>query len=1167
MFFRSVSAASGRGLSSLRGAVLCNALLCLVVPNMARGQVAEPSAETTITPEIVEARLEEATASQDLSDDDKAEIREIYAEVLEDLETTAEFARQAAVFEEMAATVPARFELTKAELAELPNKKPAEIPEMAALADLEKLLKESEAELEERKADAEELDGEPARRQARRAEIPALNTGIRERLGEIERLLALPAPEGEPLLHAARQTQLRGERRRLEQELETGEKELAAYTAETSEFLNMQRDLAAQKARRAEDRVKMLRDRANLLRQQEADRLAAAASLEEARAHPLLGKEAIRNTELAQQSKTLGDSIAKATDELEKINQELDQIKRDFESVQEKIDRVGLSEGIGLLLRRQLSTLPDIYKHQRQLQIRRAEIRKTELDLINFDDDRSQLRDLDREAVRQLEELSPLPADVSREDLRRALRELLERRRELLDKLIQSGGNYFDLLIQIDASEDELIREVEKYTEYLREHVLWIRSGVLLRPSDISHGGEALVWLLDPRNWSRAVFTMFPYGSRVLAMRQSLTPHSWSEIAAAVGQDIARQPWELVSSILFLVFVIVLSLNQWRLRVQIRELGEQAAKRNCQRFAPTFHALLDTVFISLPWPSVLLFCAWRLTEPSVTDDFARALGYGLGITSVHYFAFDFMRQVCRTQGLAEAHFSWPDEAVKIMRRSTRLILVVTVPLMLVVTTLQGQSKEIWQTSLGRIAYLVGIAFLAVMVFRVLRPHGVFFRAYARDDPEGLLFRLRRVWYWFGMVSLAALLILAFVGFYYTAYELTLRLQGTVWVLFALLILASLVARWLLTSRRKLRIEQVIERRRVLQAQAAASGDDAESIATQAFVADEELDLGEMSQQSSQLLRVALFVSGMFVLWFIWVDVLPALGMLERVHIWEVAVQDGTRWITLEHFVFCLIILVLTTLAVRNLPGVLELTILQRLPLDAGVRYAITTCVRYLIMIIGLIIGFRTIGIEWSQYQWLVAAAGVGLGFGLQEIFANFVSGLIVLIERPVRVGDIVTVEGVTGVVSRIRMRATTVTNWDRQEFIVPNKEFVTGRLLNWTLTNAVNRVVINVGVAYGSDTELARELLLKVAADNENVLDDPAPLATFEGLGDSTLDLVLRCYLPNLDNRLSTIHQLHTEIHVRFAEAGLEIAFPQRDIHIRSLESPIVVDDKRSTKR
>jgi potassium efflux system protein len=223
-----------------------------------------------------------------------------------------------------------------------------------------------------------------------------------------------------------------------------------------------------------------------------------------------------------------------------------------------------------------------------------------------------------------------------------------------------------------------------------------------------------------------------------------------------------------------------------------------------------------------------------------------------------------------------------------------------------------------------------------------------------------------------------------------------------------------------------------------------------------------------------------------------------------------------------------------------------------LPLDAGARYALTTLTRYVAIALGVVLGFSALGIGWSKLQWLVAALSVGLGFGLQEIFANFVSGLIILFERPIRVGDVVTVADVSGVVTRIQTRATTVTDWDRKEFIVPNKEFITGRLLNWTRADKINRIVINVGIAYGSDTALARELLEKVVAEHPEVVDDPAPLITFEGFGDSALNFVVRCYLPRLDKRLVTIHDLHVAIDQAFREAGIEIAFPQRDLHLRS---------------
>ena len=204
------------------------------------------------------------------------------------------------------------------------------------------------------------------------------------------------------------------------------------------------------------------------------------------------------------------------------------------------------------------------------------------------------------------------------------------------------------------------------------------------------------------------------------------------------------------------------------------------------------------------------------------------------------------------------------------------------------------------------------------------------------------------------------------------------------------------------------------------------------------------------------------------------------------------------------------------------------------------------------MIVGVVVACGAIGISWSKVQWLAAAITVGLGFGLQEIFANFVSGLIILFERPVRVGDVVTVGDVSGRVARLRIRATTIVDWDRKELIVPNKEFVTGQIINWTLTDAVLRIIIPVGVAYGSDTAAVREVLLAVAKEHPNVLAEPSPQAFFLGFGDNSLNFELRAFLPGMERWMETRHELHMAVDAACRQRGIEIAFPQRDLHLRT---------------
>jgi potassium efflux system protein len=258
-------------------------------------------------------------------------------------------------------------------------------------------------------------------------------------------------------------------------------------------------------------------------------------------------------------------------------------------------------------------------------------------------------------------------------------------------------------------------------------------------------------------------------------------------------------------------------------------------------------------------------------------------------------------------------------------------------------------------------------------------------------------------------------------------------------------------------------------------------------------------------------------------------------------------------VTLVDLLFVVAILIATVVTARALPGLLQVSVLGRLPIDAGARHAVIMISRYALMMFGAVSACRMMGMTWTSVQWLAAAMTVGLGFGLQEIFANLVSGLIILFDRPIRMGDLVTVAGTTGHVTKMRIRSTTITDFDRRELIVPNKRFITDDVVNWTLSDPITRFVIPVGIAYGCDPTVAQRLLLNVAQKHPLILDNPAPSAVFIGFGASTLDLELRMFLGSRDHYGIALHEINVAIDRVFREAGLEIAFPQQDIHIRDV--------------
>jgi len=237
---------------------------------------------------------------------------------------------------------------------------------------------------------------------------------------------------------------------------------------------------------------------------------------------------------------------------------------------------------------------------------------------------------------------------------------------------------------------------------------------------------------------------------------------------------------------------------------------------------------------------------------------------------------------------------------------------------------------------------------------------------------------------------------------------------------------------------------------------------------------------------------------------------------------------------------------------RNVPSLLDIILLKQSNVSVGGRYTAGTLTRYTISTITALIVLKQIGASTLQLGGAAAALGVGIGFGLQEIVANFICGLILLFERPVRVGDVITIGDASGEVTKIRIRATTIRDWEQKELVVPNKELITSRLLNWTLSDSVTRIFITVGVAYGSDVDRAMALIWEAAVECPLVTDEPEPRVHFEEFGNSALILTLRAYTSNVRERLTVATEIHRAIDRKFRAAGIVIAFPQRDVYIRS---------------
>ena len=243
-------------------------------------------------------------------------------------------------------------------------------------------------------------------------------------------------------------------------------------------------------------------------------------------------------------------------------------------------------------------------------------------------------------------------------------------------------------------------------------------------------------------------------------------------------------------------------------------------------------------------------------------------------------------------------------------------------------------------------------------------------------------------------------------------------------------------------------------------------------------------------------------------------------------------------------------------------------ILKKLHIKEGIRYTLRRLTEYTFVLVGTIIAFQFVGIDLSGLAVIFGLLSVGIGFGLQNVTANFVAGLILLFERPIKIGDRITVGDVEGDVEEISLRATKIRTLNNISIIVPNSQFVSSNIVNWSYGDLRIRLDIDVGVSYGSDLDLVLASLREVALENPKVLEEPAPDVLFREFGESSWNLRLRLWIDNPQGHHRIRSDVNCAIVRKFRERKIEIPFPQRDLHVRSpLPLPLVEEKDKAPGR
>ncbi|MDQ8191763.1 mechanosensitive ion channel domain-containing protein [Roseibacillus persicicus] len=851
----------------------------------------------------------------------------------------------------------------------------------------------------------------------------------------------------------------------------------------------------------------------------------------------------------------LQSQIKSAASYEKSVNALWDRIKNQKELADQKIKllesvEIGIDTKTGLLLREQRAELQSTDSLQRTMREKVEQVAQNQISLLDLLDELKQAP-LKTSVINRLVKENP-------ELTKNEVNELLAQRKSLLEALTVDYRSLNDTLTRTNSKAARTIEAIESYSTFLDKRLLWIRSTTPLQASEPLDEWKRVVGLFHPDYLKMALRSM---------------GDNW--------------PSRLIPTLLLVTTFLFTLIRRRKLREFLKSSSEQAARRNCLSIRPTLVTIACSFLMAFTWPSLLFLLALLISEPE-------PLRVGLLNSGVFLLVGLLLMRFAKKETLFEAHFRFSSEKVE----RVRWVLRIFVPAMFFfVFGIGALTAERGEGDSGRLVFILGMLLVTGLAHFLFHPKHSIVRG---EEKAGWVARLS---YPLAIGLPVSFAVGAALGFFASVLTLRAQVLASAGVLLAAFLIIRFFTRWILVSRRRLAISQALQRREATLAhrnrEEKGETDKEMDLPSLEEVKAQAIDVVEVEEQTSRLVRFCVYFSVLFAIWSIWSSSLVAFSKLDTIPVnpflkakqEEVSkpapvidslltggtstgeaeakssepevdeefsalteiVGPSKNFISWQDLILAVFIAALTVVAARNIPGLLSLAVFNRLNLGPGGNFAFTTVVRYVIVVTGLVVGLGKVGITWDKVQWLAAAITLGIGFGLQEIFANFVAGLILLFERPIRLGDVVTVGDVSGKVTEIKIRATTIQQFNNRELVVPNKDFITSQLINWTLRDTVLRFEIAVGIAYGSDTRKAKEILSRLVNEHPNVLDDPAPGVIFNAFGASTLDFLIRAHVGRVENLVDTQSELHFQIDDAFREAGIEISFPQQDLHIRSL--------------